>query len=362
MIEYLYWHFPFCRHLCNYCDFYKKIPESPSELEQYHQLLERSYERLERWHGELGVAWSPLQTLYLGGGTPSLWGRTGADFLRRFMIEKNLKLTPNAEVTLEVNPGSWDHAGLNAWQEFGVNRFSLGVQSLDQNFLKLLDRVHSLDEAHETLREFKRRGANFSVDFMLGLPYSQEYERSIESELEQILAYQPDHLSLYILTVPKHYKWFEQLPSEEWIEAEFLTVSSYLSQRGYEHYEVSNFAKPGKRSVHNMAYWEGRSVAALGPSATGYMANAGLRYKWKTTEADFTLEQLNEEQLRMEQVYTALRTANGLDASQIPASLVDRWKELGYLTRCSRGKIQLNAKGYLMLDSIMDDLFSSKVL
>lgn len=306
-----------------------------------------------------------LKTLYFGGGTPSLWGAEGAMFFSQFMTKNKLSFEKSYEWTMEVNPGSWDDSTLDEWLKLGVNRFSLGVQSLDGQFLKLLDRVHNVDDAYETLREFNRRQLNFSVDFMLGLPKSELYKRDIIQELKQILEFKPSHLSLYILTTKNHYIHQKSLPSEEWIEEEYLTVSRYLQDKGFEHYEVSNFALPGFESRHNLAYWNSESVAALGPSATGLFSDEGLRYKWAPKEAKIQWEQLSAEELKLEKLYMRLRTNLGLKIEDFTdpkhhnavLSLKTKWIERGWASCDSSGLVYPTSQGYLVLDSLMDELF-----
>lgn len=362
----LYIHFPFCRHLCNYCDFYKKVPQNRGqELSSFHQFLEDSWIKHEELLSREGYQLSPLKTLYFGGGTPSLWDTDGVNFLENFFIEKGLKLDPSGEFTLEVNPGTWTEQGLKRWREFGVNRFSLGIQSLRSDFLKVLDRVHSLQDVHDTLTFFGENKFNFSVDFMLGLPLSKEMKRDVIAELEEILKYGPSHISLYILTVKGGYPYKDKLPDDEWIEDEYLKVSRYLKDKGFLHYEVSNFAFEGKESRHNLNYWKSSTVMALGPSATGYLGEAGIRYKWKTSAPDYVVESLNESEQKLEKFYMALRTNEGVNLSYFFSDdvLVKvknkalEWEAKGLLDINNNDRITLSSKGYLILDSLLDEVF-----
>jgi oxygen-independent coproporphyrinogen-3 oxidase len=238
-IDSLYLHFPFCRHLCNYCDFYKYKTGGEYTLKDFHQYLRESLPLHQKLLEEQGQTLSALKTFYIGGGTPSLWGEEGVEFLSGNF---NFSWQKQHEATLEVNPGSWSKEGLMAWKAFGMNRFSLGIQALDDTYLKILDRVHNLKEVHQTLEFFSEHFRNFSVDFILGLPVLKDKKRDILKELKEILVYKPTHLSLYILTVGKNYPHYKTLPSEEVIEEEFLLVAEYLKSLGYIHYEVSNFA------------------------------------------------------------------------------------------------------------------------
>lgn len=366
-VKSLYIHFPFCRHLCNYCDFFKKVPQN-AELEQdeFHVYLENAFIEHEKLMKENGYSWDALETLYIGGGTPSLWGVKGAEFLADFLQKKNIKLSPSCEFTLEVNPGSWTKESLEAWKKTGVNRYSLGIQTLNAQLIKYLDRVHSIDDVFETLAYFKEMNANFSVDFMLGLPYSEENQRDVIEELKRALAYCPSHFSVYILTVKENYKYFKNLPNEEWIEKEYLTVADFLIENKFSHYEVSNFGLESKKSKHNLMYWKSNSVAALGPSATGFLSEDKIRYKWKTKVAEIEMENLSEEEFKLEKVYMALRSEEGLSQDFFAdeekfKQIKDSWEKKNCLLNYS-DKIRLNSSGYLILDSLMDELFRLKLV
>jgi oxygen-independent coproporphyrinogen III oxidase len=360
----LYIHFPFCRHLCNYCDFYKTIPQNGSEINSFHKLFEESFEKHQKLMEANSFNWGDLETLYIGGGTPSLWGKEGAIFLTEFLKSKEIEFAKDLEFTLEVNPGSWTVESLEEWKKTGVNRYSLGIQSLDGRFIKHLDRVHSIEDTFATLEYFKNQRYNFSVDFMLGIPFSEELNRDVISELEKVLTYNPEHISLYILTTKENYIHKNNLPSEERIEKEYLAVSEFLMSRGFLHYEVSNYAKPGMKSKHNLKYWRGDSVGAIGPSATGFLSlgKEGIRYKWQTKSPEFVLENIGLEEFKLERLYTLLRTDEGISGTDFFEEtekwdqLMDKWSSSGYLAKKTE-KITLSAKGYLLLDSLMDDIF-----
>jgi oxygen-independent coproporphyrinogen III oxidase len=310
------------------------------------------------------ISWEPLETLYLGGGTPSLWGREGAEFLKSFLNANQLVLAENLEMTLEVNPGSWTEEGIKAFQKLGVNRYSLGVQALDSKMLGQLDRVHSLEDVHQTLGFFNKLKLNFSVDFMLGLPVIASYQRDIAAELEKIMSYNPPHLSLYILTPKGNYPHTEFLPENEQLEREYLEVSEFLEKRGYLHYEVSNFARPGRESRHNLKYWRSESVAALGPSATGYLADSRLRYKWKVSELEFVPEQLSEKEAKLENFYLRLRTFEGVILEEFFTSaellkiapIVSKWQRQGWC-ETRQNKLILRPSGYIRMDGLLEELF-----
>ncbi len=316
---------------------------------------------------ENGCEMNRLQTLYIGGGTPSLWGARGAQFLQDLLIREGVELAEGCEFTLEVNPGTWTEDSIKAWKDLGVSRFSLGIQSLRADYLKILDRVHSVDDVFETLKYFNSIDAAFSVDFMLGLPWSESKDRQIENELNEILSFKPEHLSLYILTAKGGYPYKEELPEDDFLETEYLKVANLLKQKGFGHYEVSNFAQKGKESLHNLQYWRGGSVAAVGPSGVGFLSKESLRYKWKTSEASPVLENLNKEEVALEKLYLGLRISDGIvlsdhfDSSELKAlrPLFSDWaaKELAQYEEEGH-HLSLTSRGYLVLDGLINQIFS----
>ncbi len=363
LIDSLYIHFPFCLHLCNYCDFFKRKSDgSETDLQFFHQFLEKSFSRHERLTKELGYSFEPLKTLYLGGGTPSLWGESGARFLKIFLEARGIKLATDCEFTMEVNPKAWTIDGLSAFEDIGVNRYSLGVQTLNSSIIPLLDRYHNVQDVFETLEHFSKKAMNFSIDFMLGLPRSQEYNRNINSELKRALEYNPQHFSVYILTVKDNYKHYDNLPDEDWIHQEFIKTAETLTGVGFEHYEVSNFSLPGKASQHNQNYWKSQTVAALGASATGFLNPDRLRYKWKTVDADIEIEHLTEKEFFLEKIYMGLRSSEGISRFDFKNHLaefdkiVSKWNKQGLVKNIS-DKIVLNSEGFIILDSLMADLY-----
>ena len=358
----LYLHVPFCKHLCNYCDFYKKLYDPNSnQIEDFHQFLSESWQRHDVLMQEQNISWAPLKTLYLGGGTPSLWGTKGAAFLGDWLKDR-LTLSPEAEFTMEIDPGTWSTDMLLDWKELGLNRISIGTQTLDPNFIQIMDRSHSLDESYSLLDYCHQNDWNFSLDFLLGLPFSREKQRNIETELNRLLSYKPKHISLYILNARSKYPHSQSMPDDEFIRAEYLFVSEYLRKLGFVHYEVSNFALPGFESKHNVKYWRGEAVAALGPTGTGYFPQAlgqAMRYKWKVSKAELEKEELGPKETALEEIYLTLRTNFGWAPRQLTPALQElfkRWEVLNY-GAFRDGKMKLCSLGYLMLDSLMDDLF-----
>lgn len=356
-VKSLYLHIPFCKHLCNYCDFYKrKFDSRLNQFEEFHAYLSDSVKVHNQFLLENGAEVRELETLYLGGGTPSLWGENGAKFLPSILPGPLVK---DAEFTMEVDPGTWNSRMIEAFQKIGLNRISIGTQTLDSDFLKIMDRAHSLEESKDLLSFVAQEKFNFSLDFLLGIPFSNERKRNIKKELDLLLSYGPKHISLYILNARSKYPHIQNLPEDEYIREEYLFVSEYLRSHGFHHYEVSNFALPGFESEHNMRYWRGENVAALGPTGTGYLtlgAEEALRYKWKVSEASFEIEKLGQQELSLEKTYLSLRTYEGFIPPKGSENLMVRWVQENYAFRDNH-RIKLTALGFLMLDSLMDDLF-----
>lgn len=358
----LYIHFPFCRHLCNYCDFFKhKVDPNAFDPSGFEFRLEQSFQEHKDLLLKNGFGVGDLSTLYLGGGTPSLWGESGARFLDSLFSENDINLKDDCEITLEVNPGTWTEKGIHSWVNFGVNRFSLGVQSFNPKYQRYLDRIHTHNDVLDTLEFFRSLGLNYSVDFMLGLPFSEQ-GRDIEKELYQILEFNPNHLSLYILTTGADYIHSHALPNDDWVSSEYLTVAKVLKDNGFGHYEVSNYSKPGFESKHNYAYWNQDSVAALGPSATGFLSfgDKGVRYKW---DANYRIaeEDIDNEKFRLEKLFLNLRTSEGLELKSF-FSLDELKSHESFISKLVQddlafvkdGRLTLSSKGFLVQDSILD--------
>lgn len=361
----LYLHFPYCKHLCNYCDFFKHKLQDQSQLNNFHRYLENSAEKLWQLLYEKGASLSVLETLYLGGGTPSLWGEAGAKFLEKFMLDRKISFKPKHEFTLETDPGAWETVGLELFKQLGVNRFSIGLQSLDALIFPYLDRSHTLKESLELLEFMASHQNNFSVDFMLGVPHPEFIQRDIEGELERILSFSPKHISLYIFSVSNKYPLFSLIPEESQIAEEFERVHQFLTSKGFNHYEVSNYALSGFESKHNWKYWDQKSYAALGPSAAGLLVkeNEGLRFKWKPQlVSEFDVEELSSTQLLYEKLYTSSRSNKGFILSEFfdgenllqAMTVAKKYQEQG-LGIFSKDNFTFNSQGMIVLDSLVQN-------
>ena len=367
-VESLYLHFPYCQHLCNYCDFYKHKLESIEQINDFESLLLAQSKVHKQYLSQNGFSLSQLETLYIGGGTPTLWKLKGPEFLKQFFINNDITFKENYEFTIEVDPDTWTEEEIESWLKLGVNRFSIGSQAFSDKFIDIMDRTHALADVEKTIKYFSDRKLNYSVDLMLGLPFSEQ--RDIRSELNNLLRFNPDHLSVYILKARSKYPLIESIPDDDIIREEYLLVSKILRENDFEHYEVSNFAKDKKYSQHNLKYWNYDSVAAMGPNATGLLVKGenSLRYHWKSKAIGHVDEKIEGESLIIEKLFLNLRNFKGLKLAQvlpehaniteIEKKIFNLWKSKNYLSENSRSDhIILNSLGYLMSDSLMDDLF-----
>lgn len=362
----LYIHVPFCARRCSYCDFAIAVrPQVPSR--DFAEAI------LNEWSGvQRDPAWdsSPaLDTVYLGGGTPSRLDPAAVAALLEG-LQRDRAMAPGAEITLEANPDDVTPAAAVAWRRAGVNRVSLGVQSFDAGVLAWMHRTHTAEQARAAVGTLRDAGfENLSLDLIYALPVPPG--RDWAADLESALALEPDHLSCYGLSVEPRTplgRWTERGESprvdESRYAADFLAFHGALVERGWDHYEVSNAARPGMRARHNAGYWTGAPYIGLGPSA--HSATGGER-RWNLRE--YTAwraaiqagespvegrERLDPSQRRLEALYLGLRTAEGVERALIPAQVLSRWESAGW-ARTHEGRTRLTAEGWLRLDALVGD-------
>ncbi|MCK5572369.1 MAG: radical SAM family heme chaperone HemW, partial [Bacteroidetes bacterium] len=264
----LYLHIPFCERKCNYCDFYSV--EAPSLMDRFLDALV-SEMSLYSSHAR-GVS---METIYLGGGTPSLMSVPALEKVLGH-VRRTFQTTHDCEVTLEVNPGTVSREKLVGYRSLGVSRLSIGVQSFHDDELKFLSRIHSAREAEDAIEVARSAGFdNVSLDLIFALP-GQTLERW-ERGLAHALRFEPEHISAYSLVVEddtpldRSVRSGEVIPSSLETEARMLEFTmQYLGAREYDHYEVSNYARQGYRSRHNYSYWSHQNYLGLGPSAHSF--------------------------------------------------------------------------------------------
>jgi oxygen-independent coproporphyrinogen-3 oxidase len=362
MIRHIYVHIPFCARICPYCAFYKELLDR-SQTQRFcdailRELQSHAQDRLLR-----------PTTIYLGGGTPTALTSAQLEFLLGGFREQ-LDLSDLIEWTIEANPGSVSAAKAGLLRRLGINRISLGVQSWDDDLLKLLGREHNAKQAAESFGVFRRAGfSNINVDLMFGLP--RQTLGQWRETLERTLLLGPEHISTYCLTYEEDTDFFLRHSRGEFrqdsdADAEFFELTmSMLEDAGYEHYEISNYARAGFRSAHNRTYWSGAEYLGIGPSA---FSTIGMK-RWQNI-ADFrrysdlalagsstvgSIEHLTEEMKRAEKIALSLRTDDGAPAGLL-APFPDSAREfvrLGLL-RKAKGNFVLTRAGKALADSVAE--------
>jgi oxygen-independent coproporphyrinogen III oxidase len=359
----LYFHVPFCARRCSYCDFAIAV-RSAVPTDAYVRAVLREWagrQRHECWAGS-----EIVDTIYFGGGTPSRLNPCGvAAILARIVADR--RVSPTAEVTLEANPDDVSPTQAAAWVAAGVNRVSLGGQSFDPGVLAWMHRTHSARQIETAFELLRKAGiAEVSLDLIFGL--SASLGRDWRADLDRALALGPEHLSLYGLTVEDHTplaRWTargEVAPvDEERYAAEFLEADAVLGAAGYEHYEVSNYARPGRRARHNGAYWRRAPFVGLGPSAHsgwGRHRQWNLR-EWTAYERAMAAgespvagtERLDDQAVELEELYLGLRTNHGVPADRLSADATADWQASGWAVACD-GRVRLTPEGWLRLDAL----------
>ena len=360
----LYVHFPFCESKCHYCDFYSIGRERTADTDanKFELALEREC-RVQAHRLS-----DSIDTIFFGGGTPSM---TPPASMRRALapLELERRLHAGTEWTMEANPSSVDVENLRDYRAFGVNRISMGVQSLRDDHLTLLGRVHSRDAAFRALDAIFLAGfTNVSVDLLCGVP--GQSREDLSQAMDRLTEYPITHLSCYLLTLPKSHRMFRDLPHEDEQLAHLLLIDEKMRSVGLEHYEISNFCRPGKEARHNLAYWHLQSYLGLGPSAHAY--DAETRQRWKNISSlhayanileagesviEWT-EKLNDDQVEIERWMLGLRLSEGIPSDWIKtparAAKAERFRAEGYLeTHPDRAdRVRLTPRGFAVSDSI----------
>ena len=359
-IRHIYVHIPFCARICPYCAFYKDL----LDRSQTQRFCEAVLCELEE---RISVFFVVPKTIYLGGGTPTALSTSQLEFLLGGFHER-FDLSAMAEWTVEANPGSVSARKAALLCKLGVNRISLGVQSWDNTLLKILGREHNAEQAEQSFHILREAGcSNINVDLMFGLPGQtvQQWQKT----LEKTVSLRPDHISAYCLTYEEDTEFFlrqsrGELKANPDTDADFFEMGmSILEEAGYEHYEISNYARPGFSSAHNRAYWSGEAYLGIGPSA---FSTVGMR-RWQNVAdyrayADRTLlgqspiaatENLTTEMKRTERIALCLRTRDGISAMELQgfARETDEFIMLGLL-RESNGRFLLTQKGKSLADSV----------
>ena len=319
----LYIHVPWCVRKCPYCDFNSHAAEGPLPEQAYLNAL------LEDLEQDLALAGDrPIATVFIGGGTPSLMS---GDFYQQLLdaLQTRLGFLPDAEITLEANPGTLEQGRFEAFRAAGINRLSLGIQSFNDRHLKALGRIHDSGAAHRAIEAARKAGFdNFNLDLMHGLP-GQDPEDAI-ADLEAALAWQPPHLSWYQLTLEPNTEFYSRppdLPEDDDLAEIQDRGAALLTGHGMNRYEVSAWSLPGQESRHNLNYWTFGDYLALGAGGHGKITGRDgviTRY-WKTRQPEAYLQRIGsrtagrkeiaEDELPLEFMMNVLRLSGGVEES-----------------------------------------------
>ena len=383
----IYIHIPFCRQACNYCNFHfstslklkdelivaliKEIDLTPIPSANTNPYIPLTNTEEEK----------EIETLYFGGGTPSILNINDLQLLFT-ALRKKFIFSADTEITLEANPDDITPAKLMLWKQAGINRLSVGIQSFIEEELVWMNRAHTATESLQCIDEIKQAGfTDFSVDLIYGSPLlsNEDWKKNVDTVIERKIP----HISCYALTVEpktvldKMISQHKRQPVDAEKQAQqFLLLMGWMQAAGYEHYEISNFAKPGMRSKHNSSYWQGKKYYGFGPSAHAF---DGKRRQWniannalyiqslKNNIIPFEEEILTSTQQLNEYIMTSLRTMEGLSlivvkerfGKKISSGLQSASKkwEAGGKPICSEEKIVLTKEGKLFADGIAADLF-----
>lgn len=372
----IYIHIPFCKQACYYCDFHFSTNQSIKE-ELIHAISLELYLQKDYLKGE------PIETIYFGGGTPSLLSKQELDLIFN-SIYKHYSVIPLPEITLEANPDDLSKEKIITLKEVGINRISLGIQSFDDNVLKFLNRAHTGEDALicvSKLREYEIN--NLSIDLIHSIPGQDD--ETLKQNLEKVISLGPQHVSVYSLTIEEKTvfgKWSSrgQLKAVEETQSagQFELVMDTLTTHGYQHYEISNFCLPGLASKHNTSYWQQKKYLGVGPSAHSFdfesrQFNVSNNHSYMKSIRDekipFEKEILTKENKINEYIFTSLRTSHGChlsyltsnfdyDLKKINDDYIKSLLKLGYVT-LSDDVLTLTRQGKLMADKIASDLFAS---
>lgn len=321
----IYVHIPFCKQKCYYCDFVSYTSKE-TERERYFKALQKEIETQKNEKDR-------VTTIYIGGGTPSMANK---EEIQKILdtIKQNYIVEKEAEITIEVNPGTVDEAKLEAYKKAGINRLSIGLQSTKNELLKKIGRIHTYEEFLTCYQLARKVGfKNINIDLMLGLP--NQTLRDIEESVEKIIKLNPEHISFYSLIIEENTpieKMLKEkritLPSEEIERTMYWKAKKALERSGYIHYEISNFAKQGYNSKHNTNCWKQKEYLGFGVSAHSYQnkkrycnTNSIIEYcqnneEGKSKNNQVICEIQTEEERRKEYMLLGLRMLEGIDVQE----------------------------------------------
>ncbi len=310
----LYIHIPFCAHRCDYCDFMTAaVPLDSPTIDPYIDDMVLKIRRASN-EGEL----SGIESVYIGGGTPSYIGLSRLSMLL-YTISTSMNLTPEIECSMEANPDSLTDQMVRDIWALGVNRLSIGVQSFDDEVLRILGRIHDADRARHAIRTAHERFENVSVDLMCGVP--GQSDESFKASVQEAIELGVSHVSVYPLTIEPHTVFANAVRAgemddvDEDVEAHHLKLAEdVLGAAGFERYEVSSYAKPGFQCRHNISYWTGVPYIGFGSSAVTMTQDSEHRMR---VQDDRVVEDLNKTQMVAEDLMMAMRMTRGVSDEQV---------------------------------------------
>jgi oxygen-independent coproporphyrinogen III oxidase len=369
----IYIHIPFCKQACHYCNFHFSTSLRYKD-DVVEAIISEINFRKNYPQGE------PVKTIYFGGGTPSLLSLSDLNLILH-KINSEFQVVKDAEITLEANPDDITDIKLLEWKQSGINRLSIGVQSFFEEELKWMNRAHNAEQAIHNLELARKQFANITIDLIYGSPLLTD--EMWRQNVEKAIALDIPHLSCYALTVEEKTPLHKNIGllktpdvDNEKQARQFLLLMQWLREAGYEHYEVSNFAKPCFRSRHNSSYWKGEKYLGLGPSAHSFNGierqwNVANNQKYVSAIADgaqfFEKELLSERDQLNEHIMISLRTKEGLDLSRVEekwgtekAVLIEKQLKPFVLkneVRKNQTVYCLTDEGFLKADGIAGSLF-----
>jgi len=369
----IYIHIPFCKKACHYCNFHFS-----TQIHQLDDLVESLLKEITLQKNYLS---EPIETIYFGGGTPSLLQPTHFEKIING-LQNNFDLSALKELTIEANPDDINLAQAKMWKSIGINRLSIGIQSFQAEALSWMNRAHDTKQSRLAIEHSKAAGIdNISADLIYGTPHLSD--EALLNDIAILNDYKIPHLSCYALTVEEKTALFHLIQEKkmENVDTEkqarhFELIVESLSNLGYEHYEISNFAKPGQRSRHNCNYWKGIPYLGLGPSAHSYnsisrqwnIANNALYMKSiKEGIVPYEVEQLDLSAKYNEFMMISLRLLEGVNMQQIETRFGLAYKQHTHSILADyllNGKIELTEKGFaiskqarFLADGIASDFF-----
>ena len=374
----IYVHIPFCRSKCSYCDFYS-LPCKKMDEEMVDRYTAVLCEHIKE-SGTLAPG-SKVDTIYFGGGTPSFFGSAGLATILA-CIRKSFDVDNNAEITFEANPDSVDEKLLHRLRNEGFNRVSLGVQCADNATLKTIGRPHTFAQAAAAVEKIRKAGFNnLSIDLIYGLPGQDLNEWMVT--LDRVMDLHPEHISCYGLKIEEGTPLYARqdqyaIPDDDEQAEMYLTAVDLLSARGYRQYEISNFARKGLYSRHNMKYWLGGEYLGFGPDASSDFA--GKRFKMirdlegyiqGIQNGSAVIEEVEEIPMREragEYLMLRLRTANGISGADYERRYLLPFGPLedalriqqkqGFAVKSDDGRWRLTPKGFLISNTIISELWN----